>query len=389
MNISIIRIDNYLHHVKYLFMLFTSLKQLRNMAKTRRLLLVLLPLRRKRLVKLMVIIITLFTLYQTFTASTEGSMPLILKFPASNLDLNSWGTSLYSDRKLNLSGLNAHVWYDICPTSIQAICHHPLFPEQPNERIFAKQLSLTRDQSNYIQRIFGFLHPPKTGKYRFAIASDDMSELWLSSSEDPSKAVLICKVDEWVPRGEFRRKSSQVSSIIELHQHRKYYLEILHGQLGGSDFLDVTWNLPGTETLFKRIDMNNTSLFVNDSNTSHNYNTKISSAACESRPHLQHKKNNSGNPLQEYLSHQTVANVLPYCNYTPSYLTKMEINADQTQNVYKFLSSHYFPVESFPPLEYENVANTMGSNHELDVFEAQKAARLFIDSLHQHYPGQV
>jgi len=374
-------------------MLFTSLKQLRNMAKTPRLLLVLLSLLRKRLVKLMVIIITLFTLYQTFTASTERSMPLILKFPASNRDLNSWGTSLFdvenSDRKPNLSGLNAHVWYDICPTSIQALCHHPLFPEQPNERIFVKQLSLKRYQRNYIQRIFGFLHLPKTGKYRFAIASDDMSELWLSSSEDPSKAVLICKVDEWVLRGEFHRKSSQISSIIELQQHRKYYVEILHGQLGGSDFLDVIWNLPGTETLFEPIDLNNTSLFVNDSNTSHNYNTEISSAACESRPHHQHKKNNSGNPLPEYLSHQTVANVLPYCNYTSSYLTKMEITANQPQNVYKFLSSHYFPVESFPPLEYENVDNPAWANHEPDVVEAQKAARLFMDSLHQHYPGQV
>lgn len=363
------------------------------MAKTPRLLLVLLSPRRKRLVKLVVITITLFTLYQTFTVSTKGGIPLILKSLAFHRDQNSWGKSSFdvenSDRKFNLSGLNAHVWYDFCPTSIKAFCHHPFFPEQPNERLFAKQLSLTRGQGNYIQRIFGFLHPPKTGKYRFAIASDDMSELWLSPSEDPSEAILICKVDEWVQRGEFQRHSLQTSSIIELQQHRKYYVEVLHGQLGGDDFVVVAWSLPGMGTVFKPIALNYTSLFVDDINTPHNYHTEISSAACESRPHHQHKKNNSVNPLPVYLSHQTVANVLPYCNYTPSYLSKMKITADQPKNFYKFLSSHYFPVESFPPVEYENVANPAYANHELDVIEAQKAARLFMDSLHHHYPRQV
>ena len=50
----------------------------------------------------------------------------------------------------------------------------------------------TNWSESYGTRLRGYLHPPATGNYTFYIASDDASELWLSTDEDPASAVLIC-----------------------------------------------------------------------------------------------------------------------------------------------------------------------------------------------------
>ena len=137
---------------------------------------------------------------------------------------------------------------------------------------------------------------------------------------------------------------------------------------------------------FKPIHTNYTSLFNDDSGTTHNYHMEISSAACESRPHHQHEKEDS-KPVPVYLPHEAVSDTLSYCDYKPSYLTKMDMPVDRPKNVYEFLNSHYLPVESFPPVEYKTVTNPGFASHELDAVQAQKAAKLFMDGLHHHYPG--
>ena len=212
--------------------------------------LLILFLQRKRLVKLLIIAIAFFALYQIVSITRTVQMPMVLKFPShrAEIPLEKASLNVLKDQEVITSGLNAHIWYDVCPSSIQAFCNYPLFPKAANEKTVIRTPDLTRNQDTYVQRIFGYLHPPRTGKYRFAIASDDFSELWLSASEDPAKAVLICKVDEWVGRGEYQHETSQISRKIELKQDEKYYMEILHVQLGGEDFFNVRWSVPDKVT---------------------------------------------------------------------------------------------------------------------------------------------
>ena len=40
-------------------------------------------------------------------------------------------------------------------------------------------------------RMAAYLHPPRSGEYTFSIASDDSSELWLSTDEDPTRVRRI------------------------------------------------------------------------------------------------------------------------------------------------------------------------------------------------------
>ena len=313
-----------------------------------------------------------------------------LKFPTDPILMEN------SDPKvISSQGLNGHIWYDVCPSSIEAVCDYPLFPKAPNEKTVITTLDVRRDGDNYIQRIFGFLHPPLTGKYRFALAADDFSELWLSPNEDPSKAVFVCGLNKFTERGEFQRGPSQMSREIELQQNHKYYMEIIHVQLGGNDFFHLVWRLPAVGNIlrFSTVPIESTSFFFNpNSETQDNYHKAPISAVCESKSNHQHSSKPDVKSIPMHLPHNEVKDVLPYCDYKPSYLTKEETSDSQPpKRIYKFLHRQYLPVESFPSVTYKNVINLFASfgDHRPDILAAQKAAKLFLDSLHQRYPGYV
>lgn len=355
--------------------------------------------RRKWLAKFFIPAIAVFVICGILITTKRDRKPIEFNLPSvrgtNPLSEQIFSGNMFEQRQENdiISGINVHTWYDFCPSSLQVLCCHPLFPKSPNEKAVITALDVTRSKDDYAQRIFGFLHPPKTGKYKFAIASDDFSELWLSPGEDPSKAVLICSLGEWTTRDDFQQSLSQVSDEIELKEDRKYFIEILYVQLKGVDFLQVVWSVPGTPRhKFETISTDNLSLFFNDSGTLHNYDMAPDSPACKSRPHHLHSTRTEVKTTPLYLPHETVRDVLPYCEYTPSYLTKKEAPDGSPQLVYDFLLKDYLiPIGSYPAAEYRTVINKFPEfgDHHLDTTTAQKVARVYMDGLHQRYPGLV
>ena len=80
--------------------------------------------------------------------------------------------------------------------------------------------------------------------YRFAIVSDDASELRLSSSEDPNQKKLIARVfkegvSAWAKLNQFNKYPDQISKEIKLRKGNKYYIEVLHKQGIGDGFVQV------------------------------------------------------------------------------------------------------------------------------------------------------
>lgn len=356
-------------------------------------------LRRKWLSKFFIPVMAVFVICGVLITSKRQEIPIefdLSSVRATNLLTREiFNHNMSKERQENeiISGINVHTWYDFCPSPLHVLCYHPLFPKAPDEKAVITALDVTRSKDTYAQRIFGFLHPPKTGKYKFAIASDDFSELWLSAGEDPSEAVLICNLGEWTTKDNFQQSLSQISEEIELKKDRKYFIEILHVQLIGVDFLQVAWSVPGTpRDEFEIISTDSLSLFFNDSGTLHNYDMAPDSPACKSIPRHQHstRKEDKATPL--YLSHDIVRDALPYCEYRPSYLTKKEAPDGSRQLVYDFLlQDHLIPIGSYPAAEYRTIVNKFPEfgNHHLDTTTAQKVAGIYMDGLHQRYPGLV
>ena len=98
-----------------------------------------------------------------------------------------------------------------------------------------------------LTRMRGYLHPQVTGEYRFWVASDNSSELWLSTDAEPSKTREIASVPRfgYVNPDEWSRYPSQGSEPIELKAGKTYYIEALQEQTTRGQNLSVGWQGPG------------------------------------------------------------------------------------------------------------------------------------------------
>jgi len=98
---------------------------------------------------------------------------------------------------------------------------------------------------NYGQRIRGYFIAPATGTYVFNIASDDASQLFLSSTENASGKVQIASVSGAVGSRSWTQTTSQTSAGVSLVAGQRYYIEALHKEGTGSDHVAVGVTLPG------------------------------------------------------------------------------------------------------------------------------------------------
>ena len=154
--------------------------------------------------------------------------------------------SIVNDSALDGS-LNVYIWRTLCGDSVEDLKKLPFFPQHPDEEKIANVSHIEDNKADYGQRIFGFIHPPRSDSYLFGIASDDSSELWLSPSEDPRDKQLIARVFDrqaiaWTKVGQLDKYSDQVSkTAVKLERGKKYYIEVLHKQIHGTGFVQVFW----------------------------------------------------------------------------------------------------------------------------------------------------
>jgi hypothetical protein len=97
---------------------------------------------------------------------------------------------------------------------------------------------------NYGIRAHAYLVPPADGDYTFWIASDDNSELWLSTDDTPAKAVRIAQVTSWTNENEWAKEAGQKSAAINLKAGKSYFIQALMKEGTGGDNLSVGWAGP-------------------------------------------------------------------------------------------------------------------------------------------------
>ena len=69
----------------------------------------------------------------------------------------------------------------------------------PSKSYWAQKLDRPDAGEDYWgARMRGYIIPPETGDYTFWTASDDDSEVWLSTNEDPANVKMICNVEGWM-----------------------------------------------------------------------------------------------------------------------------------------------------------------------------------------------
>ncbi len=91
----------------------------------------------------------------------------------------------------------------------------------------------------------GYLTPPATGDYRFAVAADDSAVLYLSSDDQPGHRQLIATVPSYTAEREYHWYAAQTSEPVPLVAGRRYFVEAIVKNVVGQCHLSVVWTTPG------------------------------------------------------------------------------------------------------------------------------------------------
>ncbi len=134
------------------------------------------------------------------------------------------------------------VYTNITGTAVSSLTASPTYPNNP---AFEKQLtSLEGDTDrgdNYGTVVRGYLIAPFTGNYTFWIASDDDSQLIMSTTTNPASITQIASVTGATTPRQWNKFSSQRSGLRALTAGQGYYLEARHKEGSGNDNVAVAW----------------------------------------------------------------------------------------------------------------------------------------------------
>jgi hypothetical protein len=90
----------------------------------------------------------------------------------------------------------------------------------------------------------GWITPAVTTNYYFFIASDDASELDLSTDDSPTNAVQIAVCSAYTAA--FKEPGAENTSALQsLVAGRKYFIRALQVEGSGGDFVKVAWRMEG------------------------------------------------------------------------------------------------------------------------------------------------
>ncbi|HYG36360.1 MAG TPA: cadherin domain-containing protein, partial [Clostridia bacterium] len=151
------------------------------------------------------------------------------------------------EEEIAADSLRREIWTNIgAGTALVDLTNNPAFPMCPDQLEVLSGFATVRNRGdNYGSRIRAYLIPPAEGAYRFFIASDDASALFLSKDDNPENAVRIAGVSGWTSVQAWTAYPQQISGLRNLKAGKPYYIEALHKEGVGNDHLEVAWAGPG------------------------------------------------------------------------------------------------------------------------------------------------
>ena len=242
-------------------------------------------------------------------------------------------TSQHENITFSLQGfLNLHVWDKVCHFQVESLRQFILFPQAPSKRrLLTSSSLLSEKESNFGERMFGFISPSISGQYQFAISSSGNSELWLSSDETSGNLRKIASLGSRDNPGRCKPRNfvtdlSQVSKTFSLSNNMRYFIDVLHKHKSGEVHLEVAWRF-ADEAEFSII----TSEYLwGKTNDSHVPDNAVQLADYDEQPQQ------SRDSIWPYVNPEVVRDILPECPYEPSYLVKHKLIRFQVRYVTSF-----------------------------------------------------
>ena len=275
--------------------------------------------------------------------------------------------SARSSLKTQKSGnLNLHLWSDTCASDLNILCNLPMFPRAPDKRWLVNETVIADNLTDVGGiRLFGFITPDKSGFYLFTVHFCP-AEVWLSQNENWRHSRKICDA------GNFSKQE------IKLTAGKNHFIEVVATCLRQRNKVQLLWKTPAS-SVFEVINETFLSSFVDDNGL----NSKIydellpDSPVCTSRRY----KTTYFQVYQEisYLSHDEVQDILPYCDYHPSYTVEKKMKH------YEAIRLYHVPTFVYPFPDDKNLRHA--NNRRLSKDEALQVVRIFMESFEVKMSG--
>ena len=302
-----------------------------------------------------------FLVYQMFFAPSESphtsnlfSANIVGDRPHATRQLRTQNNIVKQTRgeiisnSTSATGLNVHMWFDVCGTDVDILRNWPNFPYFPDKRSYISDFRKIQDngKKDNGERCFGFIHPHRSGEYKFAITSDDTSELWLSPNEDPASSEMIARVyspdrQAWTKEGDYNKYPDQISREITLHAGKKYYIESLSKQSSGDAHVAVYWLYRSSNSTFEIISSKYLSSFSGDHNEG-----SIPLHAGKQANISPKRKSSQASYLKRHLPFirkEEYIRSIPSCPYSPSFVLRRKAKHYEGVGITNNRVSYVFP----------------------------------------------
>ena len=285
-------------------------------------------------------------------------------------------SALATPRTQKSGYLNLHLWSDTCARDLNILCNLPMFPRAPDSRQLVNKAVIADNLTDAEGiRLFGFISPDKSGFYLF-IVQFCSAEVWLSHNESWRNARKVFDSENQPRELRFSDKTALVAG-------NKYFIEVVSTCFHRRNKIQLLWKTPSSST-FEIINGSYLSQYVDDTgrNQSLVYDDLLpDSLVCASR------RNNrtyfKAQPEISYLSHDEVKDILPYCEYNPSYTVNYKMKR------YEAVTRHVVHSFIYPFPEHMDLKDQKYWIYPLGVNEARKVVDVFAGSFHKRMPGWV
>ena len=178
-----------------------------------------------------------FAIGQAYTVTIDGIAT------ASGLLMPDSQQVVFEHRLPEGNILREH-WAGVGGSAVANLEGNANYPDNPARRNYPTAFEAPQNiADSYGTRMRGYLHPTVSGMYTFSIASDDSSELHLSTDTDPANMTRIAYVNGTTGFRNWTQQGSQQSEAIYLSAGQAYYIEAIHKENNNSDHLSVAWKL--------------------------------------------------------------------------------------------------------------------------------------------------
>lgn len=127
-------------------------------------------------------------------------------------------------------------WSNISGSDVSALKTNINYPEVPSSAMLLPAMEAPLNVSeNFGARLAGYICAPLSGSYTFWIASDESSELWLSTDDNTANKIKIASVTGFTNSRQWDKYVTQKSLPVNLSQGQSYYIEALMKGSSGSD----------------------------------------------------------------------------------------------------------------------------------------------------------